>query len=56
MIVVRIEVEFGKEDLVKFELLKFVELICVEDGCLQYDLYEDNEMLGVFVFYENWES
>ncbi|MEM1249604.1 MAG: putative quinol monooxygenase [Acidobacteriota bacterium] len=55
-IVARIEAEPGKEDLVKSELLKLVEPTRAEDGCLQYDLHEDNETPGIFVFYENWES
>lgn len=27
-----------------------------EDGCLQYDLVEDNENIGIFFIVELWES
>jgi quinol monooxygenase YgiN len=28
----------------------------VEDGCLTYQLHEDAERRGVFMFYEEWRS
>ena len=46
----------GKEDLIRSELEKLVEPTRAEAGCLQYDLHQDNENPGFFVFYENWES
>ena len=46
----------GKEDLVRTELEKLVDITRAEAGCLQYDLHIDNETPGFFVFYENWES
>ncbi len=46
----------GKEDLVRAELEKLVDITRAERGCLQYDLHADNENPGFFVFYENWES
>jgi quinol monooxygenase YgiN len=27
-----------------------------EDGCLQYDLYEDREKPGHFIFFERWRD
>ena len=27
-----------------------------EQGCIQYDLHQDNEDPAHFMFYENWES
>lgn len=27
-----------------------------EKGCIQYDLYEDNRIKGVFFIHESWES
>jgi quinol monooxygenase YgiN len=55
-IVVRIEAHVDKVELVKAELLKLVAPTLEEAGCIQYDLHQDNENPGVFVFYENWES
>lgn len=46
----------GKEDLVRTELEKLVDVTRAEAGCLQYDLHVDNEAPGFFVFYENWQS
>jgi len=46
----------GKEDLVRTELEKLVEVTRAEEGCVQYDLHQDNAAPGFFVFYETWES
>ncbi len=43
-------------ETVKAELLKLIEPTRDEDGCIAYDLYQDNENMAVFVFYETWES
>ena len=55
-IVVRIEAEKDKVDLVKSELLKLIEPTLKEEGCIQYDLHQDNDHTEIFAFYENWES
>jgi len=55
-IVARIEAADGQADLVRRELLKLVEPTRAEAGCLQYDLHEDNQRPGLFLFFENWES
>ncbi len=55
-IVARIESKPDKTGLVKSALLKLIEPTRKEEGCLQYDLHQDNENPDVFVFYENWES
>ena len=55
-IVARIQANPDKVDLVKAELLKLVAPTRIEAGCLQYDLHQDNENPGIFLFYENWES
>ncbi|KXF82592.1 putative quinol monooxygenase [Enterovibrio coralii] len=47
----------AKEDsieLVKAELLKLIDITRAEEGCLQYDLHQDNDNPAHFVFYENW--
>ena len=52
-IVARIEANVDKVKFVKAELLKLVAPTLEEAGCIQYDLHQDNENPGVFVFYEN---
>ena len=53
-IVAHITAEAGKEDLVRNELKKLVGPTLQEAGCLQYDLHENNDQPGSFMFYENW--
>ena len=55
-IVARIEANTDKIELVKAELLKLIEPTLKEEGCIQYDLHQDNENPTVFIFYENWQS
>ena len=55
-IIARIELKKNKVDLVKSELLKLIEPTRKEQGCLQYDLHQDNENPAIFMFYENWEN
>jgi len=55
-IVARIEANADNIDLVKTELLKLIEPTRLEDGCIQYDLHQDNTNPAVFMFFENWES
>ena len=43
-------------DLVKAELEKLIPITRAEDGCIDYDLHQDNENPAHFMFYENWES
>ena len=55
-IVAKIEANADQIELVKVELLKLIEPTLKESGCIQYDLYQDNENPAVFLVYENWES
>lgn len=55
-IVANIKANADKIDLVKAELEKLIEVTLAEDGCLQYDLHQDNENPAHFMFFENWES
>lgn len=45
-----------KIELVKAELLKLIGSTRSEEGCINYDLHQDNENLAHFTFYENWVS
>lgn len=55
-IVANIHAKPDKVDLVRSELLKLVPITRAEQGCIQYDLHQDNANPAHFVFYENWES
>jgi quinol monooxygenase YgiN len=55
-IVANITANADQIDLVKTELLKLIDITRVEQGCINYDLHQDNENPAHFKFYENWES
>ncbi len=55
-IVAQITVKADKIEFVKAELEKLIDVTRLEDGCLQYDLHQDNENPALFLFFENWES
>lgn len=46
----------GKEDLVQSELMKLIDITRAEEGCIQYDLHQDNDNPRLFAFYETWET
>ena len=46
----------GKRELVKKALLKLIAPTLAEEGCLNYDLHQDNETPDRFFFYENWAT
>ena len=55
-IVAKILAKAEKRDFVKSELLKLINITRAEEGCLNYNLHQDNEDPNMFLFYENWES
>ncbi|MFT4565702.1 MAG: quinol monooxygenase YgiN [Saprospiraceae bacterium] len=55
-VVAKIMAKAGKGELVKQELLKMIDLTRAEDGCINYDLHQDNTNENLFYFHENWES
>jgi len=55
-IVANIKANADKIDLVKTELEKLIDITRAEEGCINYDLHQDNEDPTHFMFYENWES
>ncbi len=55
-IVANIKAKADQIELVKSELEKLIATTRAEQGCLQYDLHQDNENPAHFLFYENWES
>lgn len=55
-IVAHIRANPNKIDLVRSELEKLIPITRAEEGCIQYDLHQDNADPAHFLFYENWES
>ena len=55
-IVANIKAKPDKVDLVKTELLKLIAITRSEQGCINYDLYQNNDNPAQFIFYENWET
>jgi len=55
-IVASIKANADKIELVKAELLKLIEITRAEEGCINYDLHQDNENPAHFMFYENWQT
>lgn len=55
-IVANIKANPGQIDLVKAELEKLIAITRTEEGCINYDLHQDNDNPSHFMFYENWES
>lgn len=56
IVIAKITAKSDQVDRVKSALLKLIEPTRQEDGCIQYDLHQDNEQPSIFVFYERWES
>ena len=55
-IVANIHAKPDKIELVKAELQKLIAVTRAEEGCIQYDLHQDNENPAHFLFFENWTS
>ena len=55
-VVAHLRAKAGMEDRVREELLKMVAETRKEEGCINYDLHEEIDQPGQFVFYENWTS
>ena len=55
-IVANIKANTDRIDLVKTDLLKLIDITRAEEGCINYNLHQDNENPAHFLFYENWKS
>lgn len=55
-VVANVVAKADKAELVKFELEKLIDITRAEEGCVNYDLHQDNENPAHFMFYENWTS
>ena len=55
-IVVGLKAKPGKEDQLRRDLSDLVEPSRKEDGNINYELFEDQNEAGLFVFVEEWSS
>lgn len=55
-VVAKVKAKKESVETVKSELLKLIEPTRKENGCIAYNLHQDNEDPAVFIFYETWES
>ncbi|MFD2204940.1 putative quinol monooxygenase [Kiloniella antarctica] len=55
-IVANIYAKLDKINLVREELEKLIPTTRGEQGCLQYDLHQDNENPAHFIFFESWQT
>lgn len=55
-IVVGLKAKAGKENELRQDLSVLVEPSLQEEGNLRYELYEDQDEPGLFVFVEHWAS
>jgi len=55
-IIARILAKEEKRELVKSELLKLIEPTRAEEGCINYDLHQDDKNPNLFLFHENWTN
>ncbi len=55
-IVAKILAKEEKREFVKEELLKLIDITRAEEGCVNYNLHQDNENENLFLFYENWTN
>jgi len=55
-IVANIHANPDRIGLVKAELEKLIPVTRAEEGCINYDLHQDNDDPAHFTFFENWES
>lgn len=55
-VVAKILAKEEKREFVKSELLKLIEPTRAEEGCINYDLHQDEKNPNLFWFHENWAS
>jgi len=55
-IVARIKAKPESIDLVKTGMLTLVAETVKENGCINYNLHQDNADPSIFFFYENWSG
>ena len=56
VIFAKVEAKIDHIDMVQSQLLKLIPLTLKEDGCLQYELHQDNANKAIFMFHEIWAT
>ena len=56
IIIARIQAKPEQVAVVKAEALKLINPTLMEQGCLQYDMHQDNQDPALFLFYERWTT
>jgi len=56
IVIARIKAQKGDEEIVKKGLLGLIAPTLEEEGCIKYELNQDSNEPGLFVFIEEWES
>ncbi len=51
-----IKAKSENRNLVRMKCLCMLEPTRKEEGCVNYDFYDDNDDENIFVFIENWED
>mgnify|MGYP006147136733 FL=1 len=54
-ILCRVQAKPERREFVKKILLTLVDQTLTEEGCINFDLHQDNENKNLFICYENWE-
>lgn len=55
-VIAKVRAKAEMADVVKEELLAFVNRARTEPGCVNYDLHQCVDDRSLFIFYENWGS
>lgn len=55
-IIAHITAKDNSVDLVKAELEKLIPVTRDEEGCIRYDLFQDNDSPAHFMFHESWAT
>ena len=55
-ILCRVQAKPERREFIKKILLTLVDHTLTEEGCVNFDLHQDNENKNLFICYENWES
>ncbi|HBV77939.1 MULTISPECIES: putative quinol monooxygenase [Vibrio] len=55
-VIASIKAKEDKIEEVKTELLKLIDVTRAEEGCISYDLHQDNQNSAHFLFYEVWQN
>ncbi len=55
-VIAKVEIKRGNVERVEKELLKLIDPTRKEEGCLRYELHQDNQNKECFIFVESWEN